>query len=57
MRKKSINIASMSVACLSLCTVSQNVLAAPIVSVPEPSVLGLLGIGVAVMALVRIKRK
>ena len=56
MRIKSINVASMSVACLSLCTVSMDALAV-YVSVPEPSVLGLLGIGVAVMVIARIKRK
>ena len=60
MRIKSINMVSIGIACLSLFTFSQNVLAAgapPSVPLPEPSILGLLGIGVVVMALVRIKRK
>ena len=56
MRTKSINITSMGAACLFLCTVSMDALASP-VSVPEPSILGLLGIGVAVMIIARIKRK
>ena len=45
---------NMSVASLSLATVSLNAFAAV---VPEPSILGLIGIGVAVLIVAKIRRK
>ena len=47
---------NMSVASLSLASVSLSAFAG-IVSVPEPSILGLIGIGAAVLIVAKIRRK
>ena len=50
---------NMSVASLSLATVSLSAFAngGPLISVPEPSILGLIGIGAAVLIVAKIRRK
>ena len=50
---------NMSVASLSLATVSLSAFAngAPLISVPEPSILGLIGIGAAILIVAKIRRK
>jgi hypothetical protein len=49
------NITGSTIAALSLATVSLDAFA--VTPVPEPSILGLLGIGVAAIALVKLRRK
>ena len=51
------NVVKMSAASLSLATVSLSAFARAPVSVPEPSLLGLIGIGAAVLVVARIIRK
>ena len=56
MKNLILNVVKMGAASLSLATVSLSAFATP-VSVPEPSILGLIGLGAAVLIIAKIKRK